>query len=1058
MNVGKRASAKVYIDTSTPSVGDVVVSSDAALSLSPKTSTGKRVTLPQLSHDISTEQLFSDQLIDGKVADDDNDDDEDEEGDDHESARAAATVEPHRGRHRESPTSRSHSRHRKSSTSSHGHSHSHSKANKRAPLAAHTEDEETVHTMYRIESHSHLSSLEATHLESVAATSGGIPTHRAPLPPLTATTAAACTQCLHNKDMPPLHSAAYAGHEACLAALLDDPANASGETLAPVEESSLPRPYYLDKKRRTPLFYACAANRLACCALLLRERTAWRDLADKQRDTPVHVCCFFGWHACLGLLLDAGADPHGRNAKGFKPSHIAKTRQCLELLRSYGDDLQQGDKLGRTPLFVACARDRSVCVEFLCAWNHQTRSWMLEQDDHRGDRPLHAAACNGSEASLAILLKYGADPFTQNGNKMTPKDLATANYHTRCVELLANAERDLTQTSAWFAPANAAGHSEGDNNNNGVIGTGPNVSGGDTDGWIECWDSASAQPFYYNNLSGKCQWDVPDGFTPRLLELVQAKTQQNGEDENGDYVWVKKKRQTVCVATGKQSEWTPVQDPTSKAIYYKNTRTGQSQWEEPDAVQQLQTQSASQASHHATQIWDELESSRSALARALAADKHRQLLAQQSALEIYKLEIQRRRDEIRKREEQAKLQQLLPRSSFIRRKKQSMMIKIKGSSLTSDEEDKMELICQREPSLDIFLTTYLRVQGVRDLQLSIEKRFFNCLFHYYVALVDPVERTGLSKSQFRTILRDAGILPTSLGGGGNASGKLKLHVVDLIFAQASRVQALETASHPHSLVGTHASHGAPLLHSPQHRQGVAVAGSSASENQQPLGLVGFVAAMQIVRERMVTLAEEDQGENQQPVEIDDDHEWFLTTFVLPLTVRLGGKLLSQIRSCKELELEIQESAVLQQLFSQGRQGIQRLHRHYTSHEPMLSFRGLSQFVVDFGIVPQRLPMATLHQLYEAINWISGHAHTDVISFEKFQQLLTVLAIHTSAQAENTPSTGDAKLSGEREAFLVTTITAFLRQLEAAPAIHRVTAATIAGVASQDAGVGFFGFG
>eukprot|EP00644_Phytophthora_capsici_P009792 jgi/Phyca11/131627/e_gw1.108.53.1 len=136
-------------------------------------------------------------------------------------------------------------------------------------------------------------------------------------------------------------------------------------------------------------------------------------------DTPVHVCCFFGWYSCLQLLLDAGADPHGRNAKGFKPSHLAATPECLEALLAYGDDLLQGDKLGRSPLFVACARNRVACVEFLCAWNNQSRSWMLELEDQRGDRAIHAAACNGSADSLAVLLRYGADPSTNNGKGMS---------------------------------------------------------------------------------------------------------------------------------------------------------------------------------------------------------------------------------------------------------------------------------------------------------------------------------------------------------------------------------------------------------------------------------------------------------------------------------------------------------------------------------------------------------------------------------------------------------------------------------------------------------------
>lgn len=1098
-----------------------------------------RKLVSRLSHDISTEQLFSDQLIDGKVADGEGDDEDDDDGGSDASAGGGggahrAAVDNNRPR---KPTER---------------------------LGAAALEEDTVGTgelqcpptkgMYRIESHSALSSLEAKNMDrhppsspsrdangsvlpesSHQSLTAGRPSALKPLKlsPLPATGASPsktqqappsssasspCEACTSNRDMPPMHCAAYSGHTECLEALLIDDAKRSKEQHAAKPSTSQPQQkrHELDKKHRTPLFYACAANRLDCVALLLQYRVDWRDLPDKQLDAPVHVCCFFGWHECLAKLLDSGADPHVRNAKGFKPSHIAKTKSCLELLLSYGDDLLQGDKLGRTPLFVASARDRAPCVEFLCAWNHQSRSWMLEQEDQRGDRPIHAAACNGSVEALEILLTYGADPVTPNGKALTPKDLASANNHLACVEILTRAEEELARATTWYAPANAVAaalRSDEDNNNsssttdatgsaaalvNGASGS----ASPDRGGWIECWDYDSGQPFYYHNLSGKCQWEVPPGFTPQLLqrqgqqldapqaqEEQQEQQQEEGDDDGSEYVWVKKKKQTVCVVTGKATEWTAVQDPLSKAIYYKNTRTGQSQWEEPDAVQQLQSASGAHAAQEATRIWDELEHSRTALAAALAREKHRQLAAHRQTLESYKLHIRQRREDMRKREEQARLAQLLPRSSFVRRKKQSMQMKAAppgssssaklGSSLAADDE-KLEQICAKEPSLDIFLSTYLKLQGVRDLQvMTTEKRFCNCLYHYYVALVDPVAAatatSGLSKSQFRAFLRDAAIIPSAGAGAIQPTAfPLKLHVVDLIFAQAARADAAESMSAfpgASPLGSPHAKQQqttpTPLLS--HHRHGAAMVSSSSSaagDSGSHLRLAGFLAAMQIVRDRVVAHAESELEE------IDEDEEWFLSTHLLPLTLKLGAKLLTQIRECKELDMRIAASSALQAFLAQQRQLIQQLHRHYSSHEPalkMLSFRGLSQFALDFGVLLSgNLP--ALHQLYEAVNWISGNAHTEIISFEKFQQLLTMLAsfqltpVTTTATGSNNgggggqawravPSFsprsshsppesgggggGESSMAAESESHILESLLMFFQQIERSPAKHRI---------------------
>ncbi|EEY59275.1 uncharacterized protein PITG_21181 [Phytophthora infestans T30-4] len=1050
----------------------------------------KRKLVSRLSHDISTEQLFSDELIDGKIADGE------EDGND-------------------------------SGTDSDGHLSTAGEAVGAAKQGM----------IYRIESHSALSSLEAKYLPSTDSIVNGSmeprPTARthklAPLPgsPTARNAEAAtgstfrppalfttlemeetptqqshvCLQCSKSREMPPMHCAAYNGHVTCLELLLR---KADAET----EAQGKKKTNWLDKKQRTPLFYACAANRLECGALLARERRVWLNSPDRQMDTPVHVCCFFGWHQCLQLLLDAGADPHGRNAKGFKPSHLAATPECLEALLAFGDDLLQGDKLGRSPLFVACARDRVSCVKFLCAWNNQSRSWMLELEDERGDRAIHAAACNGSTGSVAVLLRYGADPLMSNTRGMSPKDLAVANKHPDCEALLIQAENELAASagSSWLAPANAV-DSEGNN--------GESKGEGD---WIQCWDNVSGQAFYYNNLTGKCQWEAPTGF--EALEQPQQGTsgqhydqysEASGETEDGneEYVWVKKKKQTVCVVSGRETEWTAVQDPASRAIYYKNIRTGQSQWEEPDAVRELASAAGARTSQEASRVWEGLDKCRSALAAAIAREKRRQLEAHEQTLLQARLYVQQRREDIAKREEQARLAQLLPRSSFVRRKKQSMMMKVtthnrqattttttttarvigkRQSSLDevlnenddtngeSEEEEggaeaRLEEICSNEPALDMFLSTYLKLRGVRDLQvLTTEKRLSNCLFHYYVALVDPVHQRGMSKSQFRVVLRDMNVIPggapvssssslVSSRNGSAAAPPLKLHVTDLIFSQAERTIAHEESP-------TQASRMV-------HRQTAPLVAGGDTH----LSLSGFTAAMLIVRERVVAQAElsMQQAGGEDP-EIDDDEEWFMLRYLVPLSLRLGARLLTQIRRCKELDLQLSSSqeptaVAARQLLAANRAALQLLHRHYSRRDlhadiddgrpiastpkapavsrrlTILTFRGLAMFTSDFNLLAPGSGLPALHFLLEAVNWISGSAHTEVVSFEKFQLLLVMLAVlPLSAPNVNlwTSRIGEGDSSGASQTTcssrpLVEPLTAFFTNLASSPALVRVAA-------------------
>ena len=121
------------------------------------------------------------------------------------------------------------------------------------------------------------------------------------------------------------------------------------------------------------------------------------------------------------------------------PAHLASTAECLDVLYRYEADICAMDSHLRSPLFVACAMNRVDCTEYLvnCLDNTTTGLGVLLAKDKRGDTPLHAAACNGSEDCLLLLLQYGIDPRMVNDIGLKAIDLAIRNNHMKCKSILA---------------------------------------------------------------------------------------------------------------------------------------------------------------------------------------------------------------------------------------------------------------------------------------------------------------------------------------------------------------------------------------------------------------------------------------------------------------------------------------------------------------------------------------------------------------------------------------------------------------------------------------------
>ena len=160
--------------------------------------------------------------------------------------------------------------------------------------------------------------------------------------------------------------------------------------------------------------------RLDLCAAAMAgvERRVIELLADDRKRvseyshdgwTPLHLAAFFGNARCAEVLLDNGADVHGRsrNAMQNTPLHAAAAGRSAEtaaVLLAHGADVNA----------------------------RQAGGWTA----------LHSAAQNGDVAILNLLLAHGADANCRADNNQTPLDLAMTKGHQQAAEILERRERE----------------------------------------------------------------------------------------------------------------------------------------------------------------------------------------------------------------------------------------------------------------------------------------------------------------------------------------------------------------------------------------------------------------------------------------------------------------------------------------------------------------------------------------------------------------------------------------------------------------------------------------
>lgn len=151
------------------------------------------------------------------------------------------------------------------------------------------------------------------------------------------------------------------------------------------------------------IFEACATGRTSRVRDLLAEDISLAARRSPDGFTPLHLAAFFGAELAAELLLIAGADPEAvaRNEQRVRPIHSAVAGRSFSVTR----------------LLVEAAAD-------------------VNAPQQGGLRPIHAAAQNGDELTVDLLLLSGADPGLAADDGRIAADFAAAAGHQALADRL----------------------------------------------------------------------------------------------------------------------------------------------------------------------------------------------------------------------------------------------------------------------------------------------------------------------------------------------------------------------------------------------------------------------------------------------------------------------------------------------------------------------------------------------------------------------------------------------------------------------------------------------
>ena len=373
--------------------------------------------------------------------------------------------------------------------------------------------------------------------------------------------------------------------------------------------------FVMDKKGRTPLFYAALQNRLDCVASLVALDPQWIDVGDEKGDTTLHAASIANGVEVLSFLLQCESNPDTANYAGLTPCHLARSREALVVLCEAGAQPYCVDSKSRMPLWFACNDGRSDCVELLC---EKTPTQYLLWPDDEGETCLHRAAMNGHAQCVEALcqrLPGVEDLYTVNKKQHTAAHVASSAavlqvlYENGANLWLADPKGRMPLFTASFfgrapciaflldvASNNSSSSTSKKSLNGKAIAEGPSVISaadmqGDTALHVACLcgrlNCVSLLLYYIRSKPNK-QGLAPDQLAmkaghPQIAQLVLHIEGRKSEGLSAQEIFGCDFGMLSAITLYYGARWTKLYDASFDSVYYLDRATGHSQWERPEA-------------------------------------------------------------------------------------------------------------------------------------------------------------------------------------------------------------------------------------------------------------------------------------------------------------------------------------------------------------------------------------------------------------------------------------------------------------------------------------------
>ncbi|XP_071827389.1 uncharacterized protein [Apostichopus japonicus] len=207
----------------------------------------------------------------------------------------------------------------------------------------------------------------------------------------------------------------------------------------------------------TPLTFAATLDKTEEIVKLLVANGAHLDFRNKHGQTAVHKAVEKGIAKNTELLLDLGASPNYRDAKGLTPVHYSVIHggdpACLSILVKDRSELDVPDDKGWRELHQACRHGRIQHIETLLSYDAD-----MDAQNEAGNTPLHVCASYNQTAAARILLFRGASKTITNQASQTAYQVAIVSNNMDLAENIKNFSEDQVDSAGSGGYHSPMGH------------------------------------------------------------------------------------------------------------------------------------------------------------------------------------------------------------------------------------------------------------------------------------------------------------------------------------------------------------------------------------------------------------------------------------------------------------------------------------------------------------------------------------------------------------------------------------------------------------------------